>query len=154
MSMLALRPVVESDGELLRRIYASARAEELERMPLSAELKEQFLEMQFRAQAQHYATYPNAQFEIILCDGRPAGRLYVARWESEHRLIDIALLPEFRGHGIGTHFLQQLQSEAAAARKPLTIHVEAFNRARRLYERLGFRLAEDKGMYLLYRWEP
>ena len=48
--------------------------------------------------------------------------------------------------------LRGLQSEAAAAGKPLRIHVERFNPALRLYERLGFRLVEDHGLYLFLEW--
>jgi GNAT superfamily N-acetyltransferase len=154
VAILSLRPVIEHDGELLRAIYASSREREFEQVPWSAEQKKQFLETQFCAQARHYANYPNTTFSIILCDGAPAGRLYVARWEQEHRLMDIALLQEFRGQGIGTHFLRQLQAEAASVGKPLTLHAEAFNWACQWYERLGFVLVEDKGLHLFYRWSP
>lgn len=77
------------------------------------------------------------------------GRLYVDRWTREIRIMDIALLPEHRGAGIGTRLLRELQEEARAAGKALSIHVEKFNPALRLYERLGFRAREDKGVYLL-----
>jgi GNAT superfamily N-acetyltransferase len=152
VATLSLRLVTEDDGELLRAIYASSREREFAQVPWSDDQKRQFLEAQFGAQAQYYANYPNTTFSIILCDGQPAGRLYVARWEQEHRLIDIALLPEFRGRGIGTYFMRQLQAEAASVGKPLTLHVEVFNPARQWYERLGFVLVEDKGLHLFYRW--
>ena len=84
--------------------------------------------------------------------GWPVGRLYVARWEKEIRIVDITLLPEFRGTGIGTKLLRDLQTEARSACKSLTIHVERFNRALTLYQRLGFKEVEDKGVYLLMRW--
>jgi ribosomal protein S18 acetylase RimI-like enzyme len=109
--------------------------------------------MQFNAQSAHYReNYPGASFQIIERDGVAAGRLYVARWEKEIRIIDIALLPEHRGAGIGTKLLKELQKEARAARKKLSIHVEQFNPARRLYERLGFQQVEEKGVYLLMEW--
>jgi len=76
----------------------------------------------------------------------------VARWEKEIRIVDITLLPESRGGGIGTKLLRDLQNEARAAGKSLTIHVERFNRALGLYQRLGFKEVEDKGVYLLMRW--
>ena len=59
--------------------------------------------------------------------------------------VDIALLPRYCNRGIGTRLLRELQSEAAAAGKPLRIHVERVNPALRLYERLGFRQIEDRG---------
>ncbi len=66
--------------------------------------------------------------------------------------MDIALLPEHRGAKIGTRLIGELQREAATAGKALSIHVEKFNAALRLYERLGFRVREDKGVYLLMEW--
>jgi ribosomal protein S18 acetylase RimI-like enzyme len=89
-----------------------------------------------------------AAFDVILVDGQPAGRLYVSREDDEIRIVDIALLPEYCNRGIGTTLLKGLQSEAAAAGKPLRIHVERFNPALRLYERLGFRQIDDRGVYL------
>jgi ribosomal protein S18 acetylase RimI-like enzyme len=68
------------------------------------------------------------------------------------RIIDIALLPAWRGRGIGGRLLRGLQEEAAAGSKPLTIHVERMNPALRLYERLGFALREDKGVYLFLEY--
>jgi len=68
--------------------------------------------------------------------------------------MDIALLPEYRGRGVGGALLADLMAEASAGAKPLTIHVERFNRALRLYERLGFVPVADKGVYLLLQWSP
>ena len=69
-------------------------------------------------------------------------------------LIDITLLPEFRQDGIGTWLLRDLLAEGEAAGKPVTIHVEVFNPAMRLYERLGFRSVEERGPYRLMEWRP
>ena len=137
--MLALRPTTPEDDSFLARVYASSRAKELAITDWSEEQKTDFCRRQFDAQSAYYAAnYPEASFQIIERDGWPAGRLYVARWEKEIRIVDITLLPEFRGSGIGTRLLRDLQEEASAAGKSLTIHVERYNPARRLYERLGF----------------
>jgi ribosomal protein S18 acetylase RimI-like enzyme len=152
---LALRPITPADTEFLARVYASSRAEELAVTGWPEELKEDFCRRQFDAQSAYYAAnYPEASFQIIERDGWPIGRLYVARWEKEIRIVDITLLPESRGSGIGTKLLRDLQDEARAAGKTLTIHVERFNRALGLYQRLGFQQVEDKGVYLLMRWNP
>lgn len=112
-----------------------------------------FCRLQFNAQTTDYQrNYPDASFQIIERDGVAAGRLLVMREDEKIHVIDIALLPEHRGAGIGTKFLRELQDEAKAAGKPLSIHVERFNPARRLYERLGFQQVEEKGVYLLLRW--
>ncbi|HEX9638725.1 MAG TPA: GNAT family N-acetyltransferase [Acidobacteriota bacterium] len=149
------RPVVSSDREFLCRLYASTRQEELAPVPWSEPEKEAFLRLQFDAQDRHYQEhFPAAAFQIIELDAQPIGRLYVDRRADEIRLIDIALLPEFRGAGIGTALLMELIDEAAAAGKPLRIHVERFNPALRLYQRLGFRPLEEHGVYLLMEYRP
>jgi ribosomal protein S18 acetylase RimI-like enzyme len=80
------------------------------------------------------------------------GRLYVDRWEKEIRIMDIAVLPEFRGTGIGTKLIRDLQEEARAAGKSLSIHVEKFNRALGLYERMEFLKKGDREVYWLMEW--
>ncbi|HEX8066618.1 MAG TPA: GNAT family N-acetyltransferase [Thermoleophilaceae bacterium] len=113
------------------------------------------MEQQFSAQDQHYKdNYRDTAYDVILVGGEPAGRLYVGRWREEIRIVDIALLPAFRGRGAGTALLRDLMAEADAAGKPLTIHVERENPARRLYERLGFAEAGEHGVYVLMRREP
>jgi ribosomal protein S18 acetylase RimI-like enzyme len=151
---LTLRPVGPADEELLLEVYASTRADELAHVPWSDEQKDAFVRRQFEAQLAHYRTYQGASFDVIERDGVPVGRLFVARWEDEIRLMDIALLPEQRGLGIGTHLIGELLGEAAESGRRLTVHVEVFNPALRLYERLGFRPVDDRGAYLFLDATP
>ena len=153
LASLTLRPATEADRELLLSIYASTRELELSRVPWSAAEKQAFVHMQFEAQHKHYHLhFDDAEFSIIVADGRPAGRLYVQRRRDENRIVDITVLPAYRNAGIGTSFLQQLMAESRAADKPLRIHVEHENPARSLYERLGFRELELNGIYYLLEW--
>lgn len=150
-----LRDTTSADREFLLQVYSSTRAEELAASGWTDEHKAAFCQMQFEAQDAHYRQhYPNASFLVIECDGAPVGRLYVDRWPKEIRIMDIALLPAHRGRGTGTRVLSALMDEAVASGKTLSIHVERFNPALRLYDRLGFRLAEDKGVYLLLEFRP
>jgi ribosomal protein S18 acetylase RimI-like enzyme len=145
-----LRPARADDRDFLLRVYASTREEELRLVDWSDEQKAAFVGMQFEAQDSYYREhYHPVTFDVVEIDGEPVGRLYVARWEDEMRIIDIALLPEYRGRGIGTALLRELLDEAAAGAKRLSIHVEVNNPARQLYERLGFVQVEERGVYLL-----
>jgi ribosomal protein S18 acetylase RimI-like enzyme len=111
--------------------------------------------MQFQAQHAWYQEhYGDAQFDLVLVDGIPAGRLYVHRRATEIRLVDISLLSEYRSRGIGTALLRELFDESAESGKPVTIHVEKYNPAMRLYERLGFVPIADRGVYLLLQRIP
>ena len=152
---ITLRPIRPEDEGFLYKVYASTRLDELDALGWSEAQREAFLRMQFRAQQQSYlAQFPTADFPIILWHERPIGRLYIERRADEIRGIDIALLPEYRQAGIGTAILQGLLAEAARAGKPFRIHVEKFNRAQRLYERLGFTTLDDDGVYLFMEWRP
>lgn len=150
---ISVRPIEAGDQAVLLGIYASTRAEELAQVDWDEAQKQAFLAMQFAAQHAYYQqNYDGAAFGLISVDGQPAGRLYLIRWERELRIIDIALLPAYHGQGIGSAFLQAILDQAVLANVPVSIHVERFNRALHLYERLGFRVSEDKGVYLLMVW--
>jgi ribosomal protein S18 acetylase RimI-like enzyme len=153
--MVTLRPARPEDREFLIAVYASTRADELAPVPWTEEQKASFLRMQFEAQDADYSrNYADADFSVVEVDGSLAGRLYVQRRPDEIRLIDIALLPAFRGRGIGTGLLTRLFDEAASRDVPITIHVELHNPARALYERLGFVAQGEQGIYTLMRWTP
>jgi ribosomal protein S18 acetylase RimI-like enzyme len=152
---LTLRPATPADRDLLYRIYASTREEEIARTDWTEPQITAFLTQQFTAQDTYYREhYPGAVFSLILLDGDPVGRLYLHHRPAEIRIMDIALLPPHRNRGIATALLRDLQTEAAASAKPLTIHVEQFNPALRLYTRLGFRPIAEHGVYLLLEWRP
>ena len=152
---ITLRPIEIGDQGFLYRVYASTREVELAQVDWSDAQKEAFLQMQFVAQHQYYQEhYNDTSWDVILVDNVPAGRLYVARWARELRIVDITLMPEFRNRGIGTTLLRSLQDEATQTNRPLSIHVEQFNPAQRLYERLGFQCVADKGVYWLMEWTP
>jgi ribosomal protein S18 acetylase RimI-like enzyme len=150
---LIFRRLADSDLPFLATVYASTRAEEVAATDWSEEQKAAFLEAQFRAQHAHYQQYyPDADWLVTMRAGEDIGRLYIERWPSQHRIIDIAFLPAHRGKGLGAALLRDLMDEAAACGKAVSIHVEKFNPAMRLYRRLGFQTEQDKGVYDLMRW--
>ena len=152
---LRFRPIADTDLPFLARLYASTRMEELAVTAWSDAQKAAFLQSQFDAQHAHYQKhYAGSDFFVIEREAQAVGRLYLARWKDEHRIVDIALLPEFRRGGLGTALLSDLLDEAARAGKAVTIHVEKFNPALTLYRRLGFLAAGEEGAYDLMRWEP
>ena len=150
---MELWPAAAEDADFLQRVYASTRSDELALTDWSDEQKAQFCRMQFEAQDRHYREhYPGAEFCVIERDGEAIGRLYVDRREREIRIMDISLLPAARGAGLGTRLLRDLKEEARAVGSVVSIHVEKFNPALRLYQRLGFQPVEDLGVYLLMEW--
>jgi ribosomal protein S18 acetylase RimI-like enzyme len=152
---VALRPAEPEDQPFFLRVYAGTRADELAMLPWTDAQKADFAAAQFAAQSAHYEQhYTGMSAHVILVDGEAAGRLLVARWDEEIRIVDIALLPEFRGRGAGSSLLDDLMAEARDAGKRLSIHVEIHNPAMTLYRRLGFHPVGEHGVYLRMEWDP
>jgi RimJ/RimL family protein N-acetyltransferase len=150
---ITFRPEAEQDTDFVLRLYASTRQTEMDSVPWSAEEKERFVLQQFEAQRLHYRTYySDSELLIILLDGRPVGRLYLHRTGNDLLIIDISLMPEVRGQGLGGMLLREIQDRAAAAGEVVSIHVEQFNPALHLYQRLGFVKVKSYGVYDLMEW--
>jgi ribosomal protein S18 acetylase RimI-like enzyme len=153
--LVSLRPVVADDREFLLELYASTRREELDVVAWGEGQREAFLRMQFQVQdAEYRRLSPHGSFDVVEVDGSPAGRLYVDRRPGEVRIIDIALVPELRGRGIGGALIAALQREAESAGSAVSLQVETHNRAARLYERLGFVPVADSGVHRHLEWRP
>ena len=151
-----LRDVTPEDEAFLFELYASTRMEELAGLGWDENQKRSFITMQFLARER---SQPRVDDRLIVLDGRAVGRMLVDRGEAAILLRDIAVLPEYRNTGIGTRLLEDLKQEAAAAGKPVALHVLASNPAVRLYERLGFRRVDGadthyETAYLEMKWVP
>ncbi|HYD13690.1 MAG TPA: GNAT family N-acetyltransferase [Allosphingosinicella sp.] len=144
--------MTDDDLPFVAALYASTRGEEVAATGWPPEMQAAFLDQQHRAQHFHYRNaFPAGEWLLIERDGAPIGRLYLAESEGMLRLVDISLLPEARGEGLGTAILCDLLDDEP---RPVLLHVEHTNPARRLYVRLGFCLAEDKGFYLMMIRQP
>lgn len=154
---ITFRPIRENeeDLEFLYKVYASTRAEEMAMTGWSAKETENFLRMQFDLQHKQYMqNYKKAAFDIILYHKRPVGRLYVDRRKDDIRIVDIALLTEFRRQKIGSKIMKELMAEADEKNVTLSLHVEHNNPAMGLYESLGFVKKELKGIYFFMERPP
>jgi ribosomal protein S18 acetylase RimI-like enzyme len=151
---VTLRPARPDDEVFLYQLYCSTRAEETNAWGLKDSQREMLLRLQFTARARHYEiAFPQAEHQIILLDNRSAGRILVYRSENEIRLVDVALLPEYRGAGIGSSLVRALCEEARATGKPVTLHVAKVNPAAQLYRRLGFSVIGDIGTDYKMEWK-
>ena len=155
MTAITLRPVQPDDEAFLFDLYAGTRREEMAAWGLDEVMLAQILRMQFASQQGTYRTqFPEADHHIILRHERPIGRLLVDRTGAEMLLVDVALVAEARGSGIGTRLLRALQAEAVEKGVPLRLKVVLTNPARRLYQRLGFVGLDDDGVYEQMEWRP
>lgn len=156
--LLSLRTITSNDNESLCNIYSSTRTEELALITSwTSKEKEAFLRSQFNAQHTYYQNnYRNANFWVIEYGFQIIGRLYLQTYYDANsiRIIDIALLPEWRNKGIGKQILLDIMKLAEDLHRSITIHVESFNRAMTLYKKLGFvSVSQTNGVYHLLEWK-
>ncbi len=137
---LSLRPAREKDASFLRALFETSRPDAAILAAWPEAVRRPFLDQQFHFQTIHYARiYPDADRLLIVTEGQPVGRVIVSRLPDEWCLVDIALLPDWRGKGIGTLLIRSIQAAARRAGAPrVQLTVDVQNRARKLYERLGF----------------
>jgi ribosomal protein S18 acetylase RimI-like enzyme len=157
----AIRPHDPADEAFERLLFHDSRAPQFGPLGLSDQMLATLLDQQFRAQRFGYAqSFPDAEHLIIAHGGAAVGRLIVALATSTAvcdqtstataagahtadrvvHLVDIAILSAARGCGIGTDVLQCLgrAAQAIGARSIALSVLQSNDRARRLYERLGF----------------
>lgn len=138
---LRLRPAQARDEAFLKAVHDAGRAWEF--APLKGQIDDHLLDRVFQQQyaSQHdvyFNTYTLAKYAVIEWCGHPIGRLYADFRDAEIRLLDINILPAYRGKRIGEMVVRGLCRHAATLRMPLTLHVHPLNAARRFYQRLGF----------------
>lgn len=154
-SAVTFRAINEQDQDFLYRVYASTRLMELAVTGWPQEQIDSFLRQQFEFQHQDYMkNYTKAQFDIILCNQKPLGRLYIDRRKKDIRIIDIALLPQHRRQGIGSGIFKDLISEADNRQVILSLHVEQDNPILPFYERLKFKNQGIQGAYYFMERSP
>ena len=148
---LGSRPATKEDDSFLQELFAGTRPQEMAFFGANEDQKRAFVSMQFSLLAR---SYPEAENTIILAGNVPIGRTIIDRNSDEFRLVDIALLPEFRNRGIGALLVQQLLDEGRERQLPVRLQVFKYGDAVRFYERLGFRIVEDNGSHLKMEWLP
>jgi ribosomal protein S18 acetylase RimI-like enzyme len=152
---LNLRLATDADKEFLVAVFASTRAEELQALAWNPMQAEMFINIQYNAQQQSYRlNHPTAENNIILRDGEPLGRMLIDRSDEALHLVDIALLPDYRNHGLGAELIGGLLAEGAAQKRAVVLSVYNTNPAIHLYERLGFTKVDEESLYWKMRWLP
>jgi ribosomal protein S18 acetylase RimI-like enzyme len=152
-SEIGLRPFLPADLPFLQALYDSTRVREMALIPWPERQKQAFLRQQLSARETHYAAaHPQGAHDVVVVEGCDAGRLLVDSTPVEVLVVDIALLPQHRGRGVGTRLLHQVLVQAGD--RPVRLHVDPENVARRLYVRLGFTSVRVEGFHELMERLP
>jgi hypothetical protein len=153
--VLSYRAPTPADEDFLFALYASTRQDEMSITGWDEAQKNAFLRSQFDAQRTHYQHhFSGAEHNLLIVEGKPAGRMMIHRNGSETLLVDLSLLPKFCNAGIGSYLIKRLLGDEGAKGNSVRLHVLKFSRALPLYSRLGFSQLADKGMHLEMIWRP
>lgn len=154
-SQITLRDATPEDTQFLAFLYGDTRRCEVNAWGLPPEQQELFLRMQFDAQCRSYCVaFPDATDSIVCLEGHAIGRILVDQDSAGKRLIDIALLEEYRNRGIGSNLLRQILQECEMQGRALRLQALQGNPAIRLYQRLGFMQSSADPMYAQLQWLP
>ncbi len=153
---LTWRAATPADEDLLQRLFAEVKTAEFAPLQLAPQQLEPLIAMQYRARQTGYAQQFPGALDMILCmaDGTPVGRHLIERRIDRYYGIDLAVLTAFRCQGIGRWALEQIQQLAALESVPFRLRVIRTNRARKLYERLGFIAAAADEVSFEMEWRP
>jgi ribosomal protein S18 acetylase RimI-like enzyme len=157
VALLELRPVRAEDEPFLAQLFAVTEHERLAFSGLTGDLLNTVVRHEFAGQQRHYSLLDQeATHCIIIAQGNPAGRLVFWENREEIRLAELAIAPAFRGLGIGSAVVDTLKAQAGQSKRPLRLHAEKYNlrQPRRFYQRLGFRVIEDRHTHWFMEWEP
>jgi GNAT superfamily N-acetyltransferase len=154
LNAISVRNEQPGDEPFLLELYVSRRQAEMDALGWPAEMRNTFLHQQFRASQGYHTAYPDAEFQIIRVNGVNAGRLIINRTREELRVVDVALLPQFRNAGVGTSLLRKLFGEANATCKPVRLRVDRGSPAEQLYQRLGFARVAETELQFEMEWRP
>jgi ribosomal protein S18 acetylase RimI-like enzyme len=147
---IQLRPASSEDAEFLYRVYCTTREQEMAMVPWTHEQREAFLRMQFAAQQSDYSKrFPDARQTIIVADDVDVGRFHTVEVNDEIKILDITVLPNHRGNGIGSFIIREVQTNAQRSDKRVVIYVESFNPSVSFFEKRGFEKIENAGIYFL-----
>lgn len=148
---VVLRTAVEEDEPFLRRLFLDCHPE-FSRLP--PPVGDSILDLQYQAQRSQYRDgCPDGTDQVIELDDRPVGRCWITESPDGLRVVDIAVLTDFRGRGVARAVLGTLQERAGVRQQPVRLSVWADNQlAMRLYTDLGFVTESEHNGYLGLIW--
>lgn len=148
------RPETERDAEFRFELFCRSRAANEDFSFLDAVARQVLLRQQFVGRnASYRARFPDARWEIVELDGLPIGGVITDHAADAIVVVDLAILPEWRGIGIGSSLLGEICDTARAAGAAVRLSVFSSNvGALRLYRHLGFTPVAQSEIHLELEW--
>ena len=130
---VALRPAINRDFDFCRGLYFDEMKWIIEELHLDRAAQE----VGFKEQ------WDPTQVRVVAFDGVDIGWLQTVTRHDEFFIAQLFVARAFQRRGIGTELMKRLIEEAERAEQSMRLEVVKINPARRLYERLGFRVIDE-----------
>lgn len=147
-NIVSLCPVEPSHTDFLLKLFNECRPD-LELIGgINEKQKEDIIFQQFTLeQEQLIKMYPDVEFNVVMLNEKPVGRIYIHHGETADRILEIGLLAEYRNLGIGRKLITTAIENAIKKNKSVRLQVAWFNqRAYKFYKEIGFRVIENQGV--------
>lgn len=132
---IALRPALQQDFDYCRRLYFLEMKWIIDELHLDQASQETGFQQLWD---------PN-QVRIITLDAVDVGWLQTITQAHELFVAQMFVDRQFQRKGIGTEVMMRVIGEATHLNHTVRVNVAKINPARRLYERLGFRVTHEDG---------
>lgn len=149
VSIISLCPVEPSHENFLLKLFTECRPDLALIIDVSKKQKASIISQQFTMEQQQLIQmYPDAELNIVMFNKEPVGRLYVHHGETADRILEIGLLEQYRGRGIGGKLVTTVIENAAKIGKTVRLQVVWFNQgAYAFYEKVGFQVIENRDVF-------
>jgi len=145
---LSMCPVKAKHTEFLFKVFTQSRPDLALIDAVNDEEKATIIYQQFKMEEQQFIEmYPEGEFNIVMLNNLPIGRLYIHNGEKTDRILQIGLVEKYRSMGIGKKLVTRVTENALKKGKTVSLQVAWFNQgAYKFYEKLGFKVVENKGV--------
>ena len=131
-----LRPATDADYDFLYQLHVATIRPVVE---ATWGWDDAFQQAHFRSR------WNPAKTQVVMVDGKMVGTLRLVENQDEIFLALIEIHPDYQNRGLGSTIIQDILTEARRRSAPVLLHVLKANEdARRLYERLGFEIIEER----------
>ncbi|WP_088226635.1 GNAT family N-acetyltransferase [Desulfosporosinus sp. FKB] len=156
ISIIPSCPVESGHKDFLLKLFKECRPDLAFINGISKEIKATVILQQFNIEQQQLQQlYPEAELNIVMLHKEPVGRLYLLRGKNEVRVLALGLLEKYRCRGIGRKLMTAVIENAANRGKTVSLQVTWFNQsAYAFYEKIGFKVIENKGVSLEMQYMP
>lgn len=147
--IISLHKVELKHNDFLLKVFKESRPELDYIHGLGEEEKSAIVFQQFTIESQQLMQiYPDAELNIVMLNEEPVGRIYVYHGEKADRIIEIGLLAEYRGKGIGKKLIIEVIKNSKKAGKNVRLQVAWFNeKAYSFYKKVGFHIIENNEVF-------